>query len=103
MSTFTPIRRILALLPLALLLFASATAAAADVYESTWDGGYLTATANAGFTGATVESVWVGCDQCGAQAEEATCTWRATAILHSPDDRCDPATAEDQVVWDSGA
>lgn len=102
MTKPAPTRRLLALLPLALLLLAPATAAAADSYESTWNGGHLTATANVDFTEATIESVSVGFDGCGTQPAEATCAWNAKAILYSHADRCDPATPEEQVVWDSG-
>lgn len=98
-----PIRRLGALLPLALLLLLPAGAEGADTYEASWDGGSLTATADAEFTEATIESVSVSFDQCGTAPEEANCTWEATATLHSsPERRCNPATPEDQVVWDSG-
>lgn len=98
-----PIRRLGALLPLALLLLLPAGVEAADTYEASWDGGSLVATANAGFTEATIEAVSVSFDQCGTAPEEASCTWEATATLHSsPERRCNPATPEDQVVWDSG-
>jgi hypothetical protein len=98
-----PIRRLAALLPLALLFLVPASAVAADTYEASWNGGHLTATASADFTEATIETVSVGFDQCGTAPEEATCTWEATATLHSgPESRCNPATPEDQVAWDSG-
>lgn len=98
-----PIRRLLALVPLALLLFAPANATAADIYESTWNGGHLTATANADLTEATIESVSVRFDECGTDPKAATCTWEALATLHSSQEsRCNPATPEDQVVWESG-
>lgn len=103
MTKLSPIRRLLALLPLALLLLVPANAAAADTYESTWDDGHLTATANADFTAATIESVSVSFDECGTNPNEATCIWEALATLHSsPESRCNPATPEDQVVWESG-
>lgn len=88
---------------LALLLLAPTSAAAADTYESSWNGGHLIATANAGFTEATIESVEVNFDECGTVPGEATCTWEAIATLYSgSQDRCNPSTPEDQVVWDSG-
>lgn len=103
MSQPTPTRRLLALLPLALLLFAPATAMAADTYESSWNGGHLTATANADLTEATIESVSVSFDECGTNSKETSCAWEAIATLHSrPESRCNPATPEDQVVWESG-
>jgi hypothetical protein len=103
MTKPSPIRRLPALLPLALLLFAPAVAAAADTYEATWNGGHLTATANADFTEATIESVSVDFDNCGTDPKEATCTWEASATLHSsPESRCNAATPEDVVVWESG-
>jgi len=95
------IRFLLALLPLMLLLPA-ANAAAADVYEAGWNGGHLTATANADFTEATIESVSVSFDDCGTSTGETSCTWEAIVTLHSGDSRCNPATPEEQVVWDSG-
>jgi hypothetical protein len=99
----SPIRRLGALLPLALLLLLPAGAEATDTYEASWNGGNLVATANAGFTEATIETVSVSFDQCGTAPDEASCTWEATATLHSsPERRCNPATPEDQVVWDSG-
>ena len=102
MTSRSPIRRLLPLLPLALALWAPGTAAA-DTYESSWDGGHLTATANADFTEATIESVSVSSDRCGTDPKEATCAWEASATLHSsPESRCNPATPEDQVVWESG-
>jgi hypothetical protein len=98
-----PIRRLLAFFPLALLLVVPTGATAADTYESTWNGGHLTATANADFTEATIESVSVSSDECGTNPKEATCAWEASATLHSsPESRCNPATPEDQVVWESG-
>jgi hypothetical protein len=102
-TKLSPIRSLLALLPLALLLAMAATALAADTYEAAWNGGHLTATANADFTEATIESVSVSFDGCGTQPDEASCIWEATATLHSHDYRCNPATPEDQVVWDSGS
>jgi hypothetical protein len=97
-----PIRCLLALVPLA-LLFAPVSATAADTYGSTWDNGHLTATANADFTEATIESVSVSFDGCGTDPKAATCAWEALATLHSsPESRCDPTTPEDQVVWESG-
>lgn len=102
MSEPRPTRRLLALLPLALLLFAPPTAMAADIYESSWNGGHLIASANGDFTEATIESVSVSFDDCGTRPDEATCTWNAKAILYSHADRCDPTTPEEQVVWDSG-
>lgn len=102
MTKLPPIRRLSALLLPTLLLLVPVSAAAADTYESTWEGGHLTATANADFTVATIESVSVSFDECGTQPEEASCTWEATATLHSHEDRCNPATPEDEVVWDSG-
>jgi hypothetical protein len=95
-------RPLLTLLPLALLMLPVADAAAADVYEAAWDGGHLTATANADFTAATIESVAVSFDECGTTAGETGCTWEAIATLHAGNERCDPATPEEQVVWDSG-
>lgn len=95
--------RLSALLPLALLLLVPAAATAADTYVASWNGGHLTATANSDFTEATIESVSVSFENCGTGAGETSCIWEATAILHSdPETRCDPATPEDQVVWDSG-
>lgn len=102
MNPLSPIRRLAALLPLALLLLLANNAAAADVYEASWNGGQLTATANADFTEATIESVSVSFGECGTQPGVATCTWEARAILYSHDDRCNPSTPEEQVVWDSG-
>jgi hypothetical protein len=96
------IRPLLALLPLALLILPAGSASAADVYEAAWDGGHLTATANAGFTAATIESVSVSFDGCGTTAGETGCTWEAIVTLHSGSERCNPATPADQVVWDSG-
>lgn len=97
------IRPLLALLPLTLLLLFAGNAAAADVYEAGWNGGHLTATANADLTEATIESVSVSSQQCGTDPNEATCTWKASATLHSdPASRCNPATPEDQIVWESG-
>lgn len=97
------IRRLGALLPLALMLLLPAGAEAADTYEPSWDGGYLTATANAEFTEATIETVSVSFDQCGTEEGELTCTWEARAVLVShPESRCDPSTPEQQVVWASG-
>jgi hypothetical protein len=98
-----PIRRLVALLPLALLLLIPTSASAADTYEASWNGGYLTATANAELTEATIEAVSVTFDQCGTEEGELTCTWEARAVLVShPESRCDPSTPEEQVVWDSG-
>jgi len=103
MSPPSSTRRLLALLPLALLLFAPATAMAVDTYESSWNGGHLTATANADLTEATIESVSVSFDECGTDPKETSCAWEAIATLHSnPESRCNPATPEDQVVWESG-
>lgn len=97
------VRRLTALLPLTLLPLVPASAVATDAYEASWNGGHLTATANADFTEATITTVSVSFDQCGTAPEEASCTWEATATLHSsPESRCNPATPEDQVVWDSG-
>jgi len=96
------IRSLTALLALTLLLLPAGKAAADDVYEAGWNGGHLTATANTDFTDATIESVTASFDQCGTAAGEASCTWEAIATLHSGDDRCNPTTPEDQVVWDSG-
>lgn len=91
------------LLPLALLLLLPTGAVAADTYETSWDGGSLIATANSEFTEATIEIVSVSFDECGTAPEEAGCTWEATATLHSfPERRCNPATPEDQIAWDSG-
>ena len=95
-------RTLLALLPLVLLMLPAGNAAAADTYEASWEGGHLNATANTDFTEATIESVSASFDECGTQPTEASCSWEASAILHSHDDRCNPATPEDQVVWDSG-
>jgi hypothetical protein len=103
MTKLSPIRRLSAFLLPALLLLVPASAPAAGTYESVWDGGHLTATANADFTEATIESVAAGFDECGTATGETSCTWEATAGLHSdPEARCDPATPEDQVVWSSG-
>jgi hypothetical protein len=103
MTKSPSIRRLLTFLPLALLLLLPASTSAADTYESTWNGGHLTATANADFTEATIESVSVSSDQCGTNPNEATCAWEALATLHSsPESRCNPATPEEQVVWESG-
>lgn len=100
-STIRPL--LAALLALALPLVLPGGAAAADVYEASWNGGHLTATANADFTEATIERVSVRSDECGTDPKEATCSWEASAILHSnPGSRCNPATPEDQVVWESG-
>jgi hypothetical protein len=88
---------------LALLLPAPASAAAADTYEASWNGGYLNATANPDFTEATIDVVSVSFTECGTQANEASCIWEAIVSLHSnPATRCNPATPEDRVVWDSG-
>jgi hypothetical protein len=96
------IRR-LVLLPLALLFLPPAGAEAADTYEASWNGGYLTATANAEFTEATIEAVSVSFDQCGTEEGELTCTWEARAVLVSdPESRCNPGTPGRQVVWTSG-
>lgn len=76
---------------------------AVDTYESSWDGGHLTATANADFSEATIESVSVSFDECGTNPKETSCAWEALATLHSsPESRCNPATPEDQVAWESG-
>lgn len=76
---------------------------AADTYEGSWNGGYLTATANAEFTEATIESVSVSFDRCGTEEGELTCTWEGRAVLVShPESRCDPSTPERQLVWASG-
>jgi hypothetical protein len=99
-STFRPLLALL--LPLALLTLPPANATAADVYEAGWNGGHLTATANAALTEATIERVSVSFDECGTATGETSCTWEATATLHSGDERCNPATPEDQIVWDSG-
>ncbi|MGN6259041.1 MAG: hypothetical protein ACTHN3_15060 [Solirubrobacterales bacterium] len=96
-------RNLIALLPLALLLLLPGAATAADIYEASWDGGHLTASANADFTEATIESVETSFDQCGTQPNEVSCAWGATVTLHSnPETRCNPATPEDQIVWESG-
>lgn len=82
---------------------APAGASATDTYEASFNGGHLTATANEALTEATIESVSVSFGECEAQPEEASCTWEATATLHShPETRCDPSTPEAQVVWNSG-
>lgn len=106
---FEPLNRrlafthITALAALALLLLPPGPAAATDLYEASWNGGHLTAIANAGFTEATIESVSVSFDGCGTQPEELTCTWEAKAILLShPASRCNPATPEEQIAWTSG-
>ncbi|HET7507020.1 MAG TPA: hypothetical protein VFJ53_01555 [Solirubrobacterales bacterium] len=96
------IRRLPALLALALLMLPAGKAAADDVYQAGWNGGQLTATANADFTEATIESVSASFANCGTDPKETSCTWEAIATLHSGDDRCNPSTPEDQVVWDSG-
>jgi|GEM_PF-2598216 len=96
------IRPLLALLPLALLMLLASRASAADVYEAAWNGGHLTATANAELTEATIESVSVSFDECGTETGETGCTWEAVATLYSGSQHCDPATPEEQVVWDSG-
>jgi hypothetical protein len=96
-----PIHRLLALLPLALLL-APTSATAADTYEAAWNGGHLTATANADFTDATIESVSVSFDECGTSTGETGCTWEAKVTLHSGNNPCDPSTPKEEVVWDSG-
>src|SRR5690349_19217939 len=93
------IRHLPALLALALLALPAGKAAADDIYEAGWNGGHLTATANADFTEATIESVTASLDNCGTDPKETSCTWEAIATLHSGDDRCNPATPEDQVVW----
>jgi len=93
---------LLALLPLALLMLLAGDAAADDVYEAAWSGGHLTATANADFTEATIESVAASFDGCGTATGETSCTWEAIATLHAGDDRCNPSTPKEQVVWDSG-
>ena len=95
-------RALLALLPPALLLLSAGDAAATDVYEAGWNGGHLTATANAGFTEARIESVSVSFDGCETSPGEAGCTWEAIVTLHSGDNRCNSATPAEQVVWDSG-
>jgi hypothetical protein len=91
-----------ALLALVLFLLPAGTATAADVYEATWSGGHLTATATADFTAATIESVSASFDGCGTETGETGCTWEAVATLHSGSEHCDPTTPEEQVVWDSG-
>jgi hypothetical protein len=96
------IRTLLAGLPIALLLLVPASAAAADAYEASWNGGHLIATANTEFTEATIEDVSVSFDECGTATGETSCTWEAVATLHSGESRCDPSTPEDQIAWDSG-
>ncbi|HET7417329.1 MAG TPA: hypothetical protein VFJ61_06875 [Solirubrobacterales bacterium] len=103
MTTRLSIARRLALLPLALLFLLPAAASAADPYEASWNGGHITATANADFTAAMIESVSVSFEECGTATGETSCTWEARFSLHSdPATRCNPATPEDQVVWSSG-
>jgi hypothetical protein len=97
-----PMRLLATLLLPALVALVPASAAAADVYEASWNGGHLTATANAAFTEATVDSVSVSFDECGTAPEEATCTWEAKAILYAGAEHCDPSTPEAQIAWDSG-
>jgi hypothetical protein len=103
MTTRSSIPRWLALLPLALMLFLPGAASAAGPYEAAWNGGHITATANADFTEATIETVSVSFDECGTATGETSCTWEARFTLHSdPATRCNPATPEEQVVWSSG-
>ena len=92
----------LALLPLALLLFAPAMAEA-DTYGSSWNGGEITLSDNADFTQATIDHISATFDECGTATGETSCTWEIVLTLHSnPETRCNPATPEDQVVWQSG-
>jgi hypothetical protein len=103
MTTRPSIPRWLALLPLALALLSPGTASAADAYEASWNGGHVTATANADFTDATIETVSVSFDECETATGETSCTWEARFSLHSdPASRCNPATPDEQVVWSSG-
>ena len=102
MTKLFSIRRLLALVPLALLLL-PASASAAETYEASWNSGHLTATANAAFTEATIEGVSVSFEECGTATGETSCTWEAIATLRSnPETRCDAGTPETQVAWDSG-
>lgn len=102
MKKHPPMRRLLVLLPLALLLLAPA-AAAADSYSTSWDGGHIVVSANAGFTEATIDEISASNDECGTATGETSCTWEIILTLHSdPQTRCNPATPEDQVVWQSG-
>jgi hypothetical protein len=97
------IRPLLALfLPLALLMSAPA-AAGADTYESSWDGGQIALSDTADFTQATIDHISASFDECGTATGETSCTWEIVLTLHSnPETRCNPATPEDQVVWQSG-
>lgn len=102
-TTRHSIPRWLALLPLALMLLLPGAASAADSYEAAWNGGQITATANADFTEATIESISVSFDECGTATGETSCTWEARFNLHSdPASRCNTATPEEEVVWSSG-
>lgn len=103
MTTPIPILRWLALLPLAPALLLPTDASAADAYEASWNGGQITATANADFTEATIETVSVSFDECETATGETSCTWEARFILESDQaSRCNPTTPEEQVVWSSG-
>jgi hypothetical protein len=102
MTARSPVRRLTALLPLALVLLLPG-AASADSYSTSWDRGQLIVSANAEFTKATIENVSASFDECETATGEASCTWEVILTLHSdPERRCNPATPEDQVVWSSG-
>lgn len=98
-----PILRLLLGTAAAVLLLTPSPAAAADLYEASYNGGEVLIAVDEGFTEATIQKLTFGFDECGTAPDEASCTWEVKGVLDSdPATRCDPGTPDSQPVFSSG-
>ncbi|MGE5527080.1 MAG: hypothetical protein ACM3Q9_00250 [Methanosarcina sp.] len=76
--------------------------ALADSYSAGFSAGEIVASADAGFTEATVEKFEFAANDCGNYPEAKSCSWEVELTLSSPESRCDSTTPQTQAVYSSG-